>query len=777
MSLRVLNAQSLSVRLLALVAGLLVVSFAGVVIYVSRMSYASAYDDQREYLANVARTMSTVLNESVGDSVSAARTLSTQKGVVQALQNGRDEGDVAHARLLAYLKDDKTIWSLYAFDKNGRVLAGGNVATGDERGSDKSSNAAVHEVLAGKEYSVDGDVTRTSTGKLVYRVAYPVRDAQGALLGGVQVAVDMEHFTSTYIDPVRIGTSGYIFLLDEKCRVIAKPGEKELLPKDSSDRAFVRDMVSRKHGDMNYVSDGVSKMTAFDPVPAVHWVVAANAVESEMMADAVHMRNSVIIMGVAVCLVLCAAILIVLRRMVVAPVQAIQEFSRRIAEGQYDARLEGSFSCELAELARDAETMRDKIKTELSYAKAVLGGFTSPCAVFNPQNMLTFVNQQLLSAIGREGRPEDCLGMTSGALLYNDSGRETFSVRALKTGALEQKEVDYAILNGVSKIFNVTSSPLTDMDGNNQGALTVWFDLTDIRAQERRIAEQNAKIASAAEMAEKVSDRLAAAATELAAQIEESSRGTEQQKSRITETAAAVEQMNASILEVARNSGNAATNADDTKGRAEHGAQVVGEAITTIEAMRQRVLEMTGNLGELGKQAEGIGNVIGIISDIADQTNLLALNAAIEAARAGDAGRGFAVVADEVRKLAEKTMSATREVGEAITAIQHGAHRSIGSVEQAERDVEGSVQMAEKAGAALREIVTVAVGTSDMVRSIAAAAEEQSAASEQITHSTEEINVVAGETADAMNQSAQAVSELSRLAEDLKNIIEDMQAA
>jgi methyl-accepting chemotaxis protein len=181
-------------------------------------------------------------------------------------------------------------------------------------------------------------------------------------------------------------------------------------------------------------------------------------------------------------------------------------------------------------------------------------------------------------------------------------------------------------------------------------------------------------------------------------------------------------------------------------------------------------------MAELGQQAEGIGAIMNVIADIADQTNLLALNAAIEAARAGDAGRGFAVVADEVRKLAEKTMSATQEVGQSIKRIQQSTQKNIRNTESAATAISAGAEMVTLSGKALEEIMQLVQESADQVNSIATAAEEQSATSEQINRSTEEITRIADETAMAMQSSSQAVADLARLADDLHTVIAQMKS-
>ncbi|WP_147820561.1 methyl-accepting chemotaxis protein [Salidesulfovibrio onnuriiensis] len=263
---------------------------------------------------------------------------------------------------------------------------------------------------------------------------------------------------------------------------------------------------------------------------------------------------------------------------------------------------------------------------------------------------------------------------------------------------------------------------------------------------------------------------------DIAGRSEEIRSGTDVQLERINEAATAMEEMNATVLEVARNAGDAAQQADQSRTKAMEGSELVSETVEAMAALQELTMELRKNMHKLGAQSEAIGEVMNVINDIADQTNLLALNAAIEAARAGEAGRGFAVVADEVRKLAEKTMGATKEVGDNIQGIQHLAKLNVQGMDKAVEAINNATDISNDSGDKLTEIVEMAQGAAAQVQSIAAAAEEQSAASEQITRSVDEINTIAQENTDRVNQSDKDIQGLADQARELSQLVEELKA-
>ncbi|OIO03109.1 MAG: hypothetical protein AUJ49_05130, partial [Desulfovibrionaceae bacterium CG1_02_65_16] len=150
-------------------------------------------------------------------------------------------------------------------------------------------------------------------------------------------------------------------------------------------------------------------------------------------------------------------------------------------------------------------------------------------------------------------------------------------------------------------------------------------DIATAEANEAKTKAERAKaegMMHAATQLEKVVEVLSSASEELSAQIEQSSRGTEVQSQRVGETATAMEEMNATVLEVAKNASQAADSSASARTKAADGEKIVAQVVEGINTMLKMSQDIKEDMGVLGKQAEGIGQVMNVISDIADQTNL-----------------------------------------------------------------------------------------------------------------------------------------------------------
>ena len=342
----------------------------------------------------------------------------------------------------------------------------------------------------------------------------------------------------------------------------------------------------------------------------------------------------------------------------------------------------------------------------------------------------------------------------------------------------ELAELRNSLLNMVHNLQNMIETANQKSAEAEEQALRAQAatEQAEFARQQAESARRDGMLAAAGQL-EEVVTIISSASNQLTARIGQSNHMSAESAARLSEAATAMNEMNSTVREVAGNASLASGMSDETRGNAENGAQIVRQALQSIDQVHKVSLVLKEDMNQLNEHAQAINRIMGVISDIADQTNLLALNAAIEAARAGDAGRGFAVVADEVRKLAEKTMASTQDVGNAINAIQESTAKSVSGMDKAVEEIETATGFASQSGDALRQIVSNVETTADQVRAIATASEEQSAASEEINQSIVQVNDMAGQTAQAMNEASSAVEELAQQANRLGDLITSMKQA
>jgi methyl-accepting chemotaxis protein len=232
-------------------------------------------------------------------------------------------------------------------------------------------------------------------------------------------------------------------------------------------------------------------------------------------------------------------------------------------------------------------------------------------------------------------------------------------------------------------------------------------------------------------------------ADEISKAADDLSRRTEQQAASLEETAAALDEITATVRKTAEGANHAQGVVQTARSNAAESANVVQRA--------------TDAMSQIEDSSRQIGQIIGVIDEIAFQTNLLALNAGVEAARAGEAGRGFAVVASEVRALAQRSAEAAREIKTLINASSS--------------QVGQGVSLVADTGKALQLIVTQVAEINGIVTEIAASAQEQAVGLQQVNTAVNQMDQVTQQNAAMVEESTAASHSLANEAVELARLI------
>ena len=253
--------------------------------------------------------------------------------------------------------------------------------------------------------------------------------------------------------------------------------------------------------------------------------------------------------------------------------------------------------------------------------------------------------------------------------------------------------------------------------------------------------------------------------------IEQLAAAVAEQKELSTSVAVASEEISATLTEVSLTTGRASLLSQQVDDAANQGRNVVSETADSMAQIKAGVDDTLKVMRRLESSSDQIGEIVGLIEDVADQTNLLALNAAIEAARAGDAGRGFAVVANEVKMLSGKTSASTQQIGSIIKTIQNDIREAMQSIEHEKGRVEIGIENSGRASGQISEIIKLASDSSDMIHSIASATEQQSATTSEISRKIHQVSETASEIQTQMEHSVVTFSELTLTAEKIYSTV------
>lgn len=605
----------------------------------------------------------------------------------------------------------------------------------------------------------------------------PIYDNDGSLLGIGGTDLSMKGFTD-FIATLKFFETGKIQLVDKDGSLLFDPDSTKILKVKLTDikddgnnfedyETVVKEIVSGKEGNAVATVNGEKRILYYGRVPSIDLMLVLSVAQSEEDAPLSALTTRSTIIFILSLLVIAMAIYFIAKAIAKPILMLTEEIKERTRKGDLNLSFNMATQDEIGELADAFYVMMEGLKRKAEVAKDIAQG--------NLDVNIEIISEFDLLGIAMQTMKEKISALVHDIHDLSESATEgKLGIRA----DAAKHEGDYRkIVEGINQTLNSLIGPVNEASKTLEKLAS--RDLTvrmhgEYKGDHANLKKTlNAAIENLDDALKQVSgtvDSHAEAAMQITKLTEDISSGLEVQTTQTMEVAFAIDDMNGTINNTAATAESMAETAGKAKISAEEGGKVVDQTIAGMRNIADKVNQSAHVVQALGKSSEEIGAIVNVINEIAEQTNLLALNAAIEAARAGEQGRGFAVVADEVRKLAERTSSATKEIAKMISKIQKDTGEAVYSMEQGRKETANGIELADKAGLALKEIEDTFKQVMEKVTEIAEASRAQSAVSSKLSKNVEKINTLSQETANGMNLISQHVEDFKDLTDRLRSL-------
>ncbi len=549
------------------------------------------------------------------------------------------------------------------------------------------------------------------------------------------------------------------------------------------------------------------------------------------VSEMAEVRNFSLLVG-ALALLVGLGIAFLISRALARPLRQAADVAHNIIYGKYDNDIAIDRDDETGELLNSMLTMQSRLSYDLHEVveaanesfriKTGLDNVSSSVTVSDSRNTLIYMNRaahdlfdQLVLNIRNDNpsfKTGDLIGTNLAEFIPDKRLKEMYKKQLRETATSQ--------LEAWNHTLKLITSPVYDKDGEYQGRVTQWFDITEELQVEQEIEQIVAsarsgdlsnRIAMASktgffkqlgngineliDVVEKVFSDIAQAMSQLAKgdlnqNISSEYQGTfDKVKQDINLTMGKLEQIVAELREatdvITTASDEISAGNNNLSSRTEQQASALEETASSMEQLTSTVRNNADNAQQANQLAAGarqtaekggdvvsravqamkainissnkIAEIIGVIDEIAFQTNLLALNASVEAARAGEQGRGFAVVANEVRNLAGRSATAAKEIKELI--------------QDSGKKVKAGADLVNESGETLDEIVNGVKKVGDIVSEIAAASQEQSAGIDQVNQAVTSMDEVTQQNAALAEQTSAASASMTDKARDMDGLM------